>query len=810
MAGSTLVDLPDELLLQICEYLSRSTKSLAALSRTSRELHRVADPVLYSPCRRDRDRRLQYILQWAGRNKQENTMVYAMHWLYRAMPNKLSLGSDALISASGAGFTNIVQDLLAVGVPPDGCGGGLTKHCTNRWPTGRAPILSALVGGQYDIVPMLLEAGVSINHYDFITTYQLASTATSQLIWMRLLQSGLNVDITDGLGNTLLHYACRAGSITVAQLLIQSGHDPNRSDSHHEAPLSIATRSSKPGTIGCVEMIRLLLEYGARADQVCNFRGWYPLHVASSMANPEAVQLLLQYNANVKALRGDGLTALGALRAADASLHMHSANHDKREYEVARLLLEAGASVRTNERQTKALLRVVAATGNGPYCELLLDAWEEQAPSSLPPDVVILAVAATGNARELHHLLGLRAMHPRIGGRIIGKLHLVTPLMAAVKSRNEEAIDVALHHETLFDAQGSNGRTVFHEALADPTLSEEIIRLLLDKASDITHPDTMGDTPLVTATRHQPAPVVSMVLKRLHADFVKTRPLQRPVRRGIDVPNVLYDRLLSSVAGALEVAARENKVITALTLLHYLDKHGLKCDHSCQLLHIAISLGHELIALLIIRSIQTLENVDSRGFTPLIKAAHLGRASIVKALIDADLDLEAKSIRSHTALETAAAKKYKMCLEHLLQTNFWSPQASDKIPLLRLAATHGCVNHLNKWLSQLKKACAPSDYANLTGVLLILAAAHDEAEACYWLIYRGADIDFCDTRGRSAIAHAAYQNAAQSARVLVEAGCDVHLSDNSGKSPLQQTSSDEVVRILYEAMGCASKGGIKD
>ncbi|RDW67252.1 uncharacterized protein DSM5745_09118 [Aspergillus mulundensis] len=806
MAGPTLLDLPDELLLQICEHLSRSPKSLAALSRTSRDLYRVADPVLYSPSRRDHDRRLQYILDWAGRKGQENTMAYALHWLYRAMPHNPSLGSDALVSASAAGFTNIVQKLLADGVPPGGCEQGLTRHSSHRWPKARTPLLAAMLGGQFETVVILLNAGARFSGCDFVTTFRLVCTAHGQLIWPRLLQSGLKVNITNNLGSTLLHFACRAGSIAIVQLLIGSGHDPNRPDGHHEAPISLAIRSSRPGSCGCVDIIRYLLDHGAHADRVCTFQGWYPLHVASSIGHPEAVQLLLQYKADVDALRGDGLTALGALGASGSFRQARSAKHDKREYEVVKLLLEAGASVRTNEAQTMALLRSVAASGNGPYCEMLLHAWEEQAPRVLPLELVALAIAATGDAQELHHALMQRGIPCYIPGairrRLTGPLHLVTPLMAAVKTRNEDAIDVAIYHERLFVALGPNGRTVLHQALADPTLPEETIRLLLDRTTNITRPDAMGDTPLVTATKHQPAPVVSMVLNRLHADTIKARPLRRPVRRGIDLPNLLYDRLLSSVASALEVAARENKVISALTLLHYLTKHGLKCNTTCQPLHIALTLNNNLLALLIIRSRQALTSTDTRGFTPLIKAANLGQASIVKALIDAKVDLKAKSAKGHTALDVAAAKGHKVCVEFLLKADPDSRRckASKKIPLLRVAAAHGCVGLLDEWLAELKNACSPAGYADVLGELLGLAAAHDEVEACHWLLYHGADVDYVDARGRTALSHAAYRNAARSAGVLVARGCDIHLSDHAGKSPLQRTSSDEVVRILYEAM----------
>jgi ankyrin repeat protein len=114
---------------------------------------------------------------------------------------------------------------------------------------GRTPLSNAVIGGQSEVVKMLLRAG--------------ASFATS-----------------DKQGYTPLHHAAQRHSVDLAHLLLDAGADVDAKDIFGNTPLFRAVFECR----GRGEVIELLLNAGANQNSENN-SGVSPRKLASSIAN---------------------------------------------------------------------------------------------------------------------------------------------------------------------------------------------------------------------------------------------------------------------------------------------------------------------------------------------------------------------------------------------------------------------------------------------------------------------------------------------------------------------------------------------
>ena len=145
----------------------------------------------------------------------------------------------------------------------------------------------------------------------------------------RLLSSGMvDVNCIEQFDLPPLHIAALKGHKEMAQILIQSGADPNLVDSSRvsqcDTPLLMAVYKRKK------EMAKLLIESGADVNMY-NELGYTPLHGAAEKGQKEIVKLLIENGADVNAAKYKmGITPL------------HKAAEEGKE-EVAKLLINGGA-----------------------------------------------------------------------------------------------------------------------------------------------------------------------------------------------------------------------------------------------------------------------------------------------------------------------------------------------------------------------------------------------------------------------------------------------------------------------------------
>ena len=122
-----------------------------------------------------------------------------------------------------------------------------------------------------------------------------------------LLKNGASTSVLDGEGYAPLHIACNIGNVEIVKLMIEYGADP---ECIHEG--SGATSLQEAVCSGSLELVQTLLPHIKSNDFVNrkDNRGWAPLHFACHYGHPQITRYLLEHGANVDDMISIGRTAL--------------------------------------------------------------------------------------------------------------------------------------------------------------------------------------------------------------------------------------------------------------------------------------------------------------------------------------------------------------------------------------------------------------------------------------------------------------------------------------------------------------------
>ena len=174
-----------------------------------------------------------------------------------------------------------------------------------------------------------------------------------------LLERGADVNYTDNHGRSPLHIAERHPSIDLIRLLLNYGANIDASDTWR-GETALHDASSK----GHITVVKLLLEHGANVNARSKSR-WTPLHSTTMMGHPKVVELVLDHGADVNAQNEDGWTAL----------HLAAFNG---HFEILAVLLEHGADphAQTNEGKTPIQLVKTPPSPEPSHLQIIQLLWE--------------------------------------------------------------------------------------------------------------------------------------------------------------------------------------------------------------------------------------------------------------------------------------------------------------------------------------------------------------------------------------------------------------------------------------------------
>ena len=458
----------------------------------------------------------------------------------------------------------------------------------------------------------------------------------------------------DGLSAPPIVRAAQAGSVVeVEKLLDQRADISARHVQSGRSALSVASHC------GNVEVVRLLLRYGASVDEL-DVSSFSALHLASLRGHVDVVELLLQEHADIDI---KGPNERTALRIAS----------EKGQLEVAEVLLRKKAKVNARDQNQMTPLHVAAKHGDVAMTSLLANhgAHVEAKDSNF---MGAIHYACEGGHHDVISVLlshkadieahGKASMTPLLCASAAGKANVAEFLLkkkASLKHRGEgdmtalhwasfnghvEVIDLLLQKKAPINTTNKDGRTPLHLAV----LADEfaVADLLLRKGAAIESQCKSGSRPLHYACT-QAKPEITQLLIGYNAnveaeDGSRNRPLHKACNRGslphvellikkgvnIEARTMTGDRplCLASSFGHVDIVRRLLDRGAAIR-----SKFTTGPSHEDSPLCLAAKCGHVPVVEELLKRGASVLQKDERDWQPLRYAAFHAHPAVVEVLL---------------------------------------------------------------------------------------------------------------------------------------------------------------------------------
>lgn len=160
--------------------------------------------------------------------------------------------------------------------------------------------------------------------------------------------------------------ATMTGNIEVLRAVLAAGGNPNERNSETGEAFSGCTALYWGASVGCLEILRTLIDAGARVDVECPVAHSTSMHSAAEDGRIDLLNLLLD--------RAGGRAALDTFDYVSRTPLLCAV--ERNDLEMARLLIAAGANVDAHDEQRigNTALREAAESGSLEMVELLLRA----------------------------------------------------------------------------------------------------------------------------------------------------------------------------------------------------------------------------------------------------------------------------------------------------------------------------------------------------------------------------------------------------------------------------------------------------
>ena len=543
-----------------------------------------------------------------------------------------------------------------------------------------------------------------------------------------LIQKGANLNYSaKSWGLTPLHLAVNLGEENIVCILLQQDIMANKLDWCGRTPLICACQQNNSSIASLLleyekthhihedlaelyqsafvnknfDMMTLLVEYGA--DVNSEIFGQTALHLAVQENNLPAVNQLLKLNANIDSANHYGTTPL------ESAIYL---GYDA----IACFLLQQGANVNTSN------VPLVQACQRG--------------------DIALVKSL-------LSHHAAVNQQNP--GGK--------TALMEAIISKSLPIIQELLAHPIQANIQDSSGKTALMYAVENGDAS--IIQLLLTHGANVNIGDRNGLYPLTVAIRDGKVSAVKLLLESgaqvENSNFIEGKALvlyaaekgywpivKYLIEYGANL-NMLYPDgqtllMKASIAGEIE--------IVNLLLSHHVDIN-VKDIKQRNALILALENQQWNIAQALIRAHADVSSTNEEGKTPLMYLSANEKLEMMNALFLLSVDVNVVDNYKRTALHFALQKKCWKAA-HLLIKNGADVNVKD-----------------SQGLTPLMYACAD----NQQDLILLLLKCH-------------VDINARDNAGQTALLFAASNKHWDVLKLLLENGANVNIADNSGWTAL--------------------------
>jgi ankyrin repeat protein len=429
-------------------------------------------------------------------------------------------------------------------------------------------------------------------------------------------------------------------------------------------------------------------------------------------------------------------------------------------------------------------------------------------PALLSADVVFVAAAALGEVAVLQKLIDSKTVN------IEGADGETTALMAAAAAGQDKVIELLLPRVANVDVVDESDHTALHHAVRSGT--ETTIQLLLPRSSKAWAYSCKSPVLLITYAivfQESPEALRSLLEWRRH-HYPQHEIHWKEVLHYLFVDGDIVDK--------------------GRIMFEYMEPAGLQPGAHMVPLMFFIHKGCIDIAPEIIQQGIGLEG-RVEDWTPLRMAASKGELAVVRALVDAGVDLEVRSDKdAGTALSLSIVNNDSEVAQCLLaagaNTDVPAGDSAGRSVFLH-AAFHGYLVIVRSFLAanvDVNSCGGANNHAALTwavlggsfeAVRLLLAHGAKEQlersgkDALYWamhdgreriaalLVDAGAPVDEIDRYGQTILSQAASRGKTAIVRILLDAGVWVNLPDRHGRTPFLMAASRghcEIARLLLE------------
>jgi ankyrin repeat protein len=161
--------------------------------------------------------------------------------------------------------------------------------------TSFTPLHLASVWGDPEVVRTLLKHGADVKAQNMGNMTPLHQAAVKEVAQI-LLEYGADANALETRNRTPLHVASENGRLGVVQVLLEHGVDPNSRDAHNATPTHLASDSGYRSEEECLDVVRLLLQYGSDIHALDN-GGQTAFMRATKEGRGRIMQLLLENGA---------------------------------------------------------------------------------------------------------------------------------------------------------------------------------------------------------------------------------------------------------------------------------------------------------------------------------------------------------------------------------------------------------------------------------------------------------------------------------------------------------------------------------
>lgn len=308
-----------------------------------------------------------------------------------------------------------------------------------------------------------------------------------------------------------------------AKKLIELGVNLNCVNQDGRTPLMLAAWKKQP------ELVKLLIESGAKVNEVVDNNGSTPLMFASQAGDIEMVELMLDAGSDVQAKAKNGSTAF------------HFAIFKDNNLEVINKLIDAGFDINVKDNDGLTVFQIAAFLGNLEIINKLIDAGCDIQEQTLLGMSALHIAANEGNIEVVNKLIevgcdihaktpeGIMPIHLAISSEVINKLidagcdidektqEGFTPFHLAVIKDNLEVLNNLIDAGCDIHAENLKGMSALH--MAAKTGNLEIFNRLIELGVDISAKTQEGSSVLDIIKSTRPSN---------YEDFIKVIKIKNP------------------------------------------------------------------------------------------------------------------------------------------------------------------------------------------------------------------------------------------------------------------------------------------